>query len=736
MKPNVQPLFAKSGRHGCQPGPEALLENHLRQTHASSDGILEATITDQLTAFGLPGDPWDARLRRILPACCLWHDLGKANSHFARMLDGCRLPQGTRHEWVSLLLALEPVLREWMRPAFRCDEEWHSFLWAVAGHHRRDWPRVGVDGAGAELLVHVSRPAFRRCLDSFARAMDLPAPPRMDEDLRWSLTSRGIFHRLARLLQEERESFEEMGVEWRKFVALLKAGLIAADVAASVAADNNSMPQDWITTCLGCRPDPQDIEGLAAERLQGRQPRPFQLQVAEADAGVVLVEAGCGTGKTVAAYLRAARHPLWKGRRLYFCYPTTGTATEGFRDYLFDGPRSKARARLFHGREAIDRLLILDQADEDPAESLVRSESLAAWDTPVVACTVDTVLGLLQNHRRGIYAWPALAGSAFVFDEIHAYDDRLFGCLLKFLAWLPGMPVLLMSASLPDHRRHELERVLGNTGKTIGRVSGPAEIESIRRYQRVEQDPAAAAKHRRTLVVTNTVARCMAEAARRRHSGDSTVVYHSRFKYIDRVARHKEVVEAFRGDQEVTAVTTQVCEMSLDLSADVLVTDLAPVPALIQRLGRLNRHNPVGPKPFFVRDPGDPSPYGRPELDHAMEWLARLGDAPLSQTDLVAAWESAGDSRTRFPTDASWLDGGPESEPLELRDSGPNIPVLMEEDLHLLKADPSRLAGLIVPMPCGGGPDPAGLRRYRSVPVAPAGSINYDPHTGAQWQRN
>ena len=144
---------------------------------------------------------------------------------------------------------------------------------------------------------------------------------------------------------------------------------------------------------------------------------------------VVLVRAGCGTGKTVAAYHRAATR--WSGRRVYFCYPTTGTATEGFRGYLFDSEmkRSKLGARLFHGRARVDREMILrHRGDEDEFEIVARTESLEAWSTPVACCTADTVLGLIQNHRRGLFAWPALAQSAYVFDEIHSLSRVLVPC--------------------------------------------------------------------------------------------------------------------------------------------------------------------------------------------------------------------------------------------------------------------------------------------------------------------
>ena len=40
------------------------------------------------------------------------------------------------------------------------------------------------------------------------------------------------------------------------------------------------------------------------------------------------------------------------------------------------------------------------------------------WSTPVVPCTVDTVLGLVQNNKRGLFAWPALAERVAGFFDL------------------------------------------------------------------------------------------------------------------------------------------------------------------------------------------------------------------------------------------------------------------------------------------------------------------------------
>jgi CRISPR-associated endonuclease/helicase Cas3 len=429
------------------------------------------------------------------------------------------------------------------------------------------------------------------------------------------------------------------------------------------------------------------------------------------------------------------------------CYPTTGTATEGFKDYLHN-PDAEHNYRLFHGRADVDLAGLLPVRGDEPnaeADAAARLEALDAWGTPVVSCTVDTVLGLVQNSRRGLFAWPALAGAAFVFDEIHAYDDRLFGALLRFLQALPGAPVLLMTASLPKARRAALNDCLKRAKRPpVNEVPGPDDLEKRPRYTveppsadvagRVRQEVAAGGK---VLWVCNTVKRAMAAAS----SLPGSLVYHSRFRYCDRVDRHREVVAAFKPDHPggVVACCTQVAEMSLDLEGTtLLVTELAPVPALIQRLGRLNRDARDGdpPRPFIVIDVGDDHlPYTPDESAAAQEWLKALGTGPLSQRDLAEAWQKHDAGRKPDFVASAWLDGGPSTPVLELREASPGITVVLAADAAEVKAGRRKLAEVAIPMP----PPPKGLNWREwdllrgGVPVAPADAITYDPKGGAEW---
>jgi CRISPR-associated endonuclease/helicase Cas3 len=235
--------------------------------------------------------------------------------------------------------------------------------------------------------------------------------------------------------------------------------------------------------------------------------------------------------------------------------------------------------------------------------------------------------------------------------------------------------------------------------------------------------------------VSNTVARCMAVAGS--FPSASAYVYHSRFRYRDRVERHGAVIAAFRDPGGTVAATTQVAEISLDLSADLLVTDLAPVPAMIQRLGRLNRRStpdaPTPPAPCVVL-PFAGVPYEAHELADARAWVRRLHGRPLSQRDLVAAWTQPPQAPPA-PGGSAWLDGLFHTEPVRVRDASPGVTVLLESDAAAVRARQLRAEEAALPMPPPARViDVRGWPRVAYLPVAPQALISYNPMRGAEWR--
>lgn len=766
-------LLAKSIEGASFPRHTRLTQ-HLQDVFESATAILETSGADQLEAFGLDPKEWHNRFRCTVLLSAATHDLGKANNQFQAMIGGGTVTQTIRHEWVSVWFVEQPVIKDWLLPAVDgCQRCWHVAMAAVAGHH----PKHGrcsptIEKFGSEPInVIGSHPDFHACLVQIQSQFELGEPPTEipttlyegAKDRERPRQFRNIVDRLAQFCEDEINSDSS----WRRFCACVKACVVASDVAGSALwehLETESKRQAWISETLNRRPAPTQLQTIVSNRLDGHAPREFQTTIANSDASVTLVEAGCGSGKTVAAYMWAgSQHPE---RRLWFCYPTTGTATAGFQGYLLEtqtGDSTKQSvvdgADLFHSRREYDRIQILGtpQSDDNMDDLSVRVESLKAWDTKIVACTVDSLLLILQNQRRGLYSWPAIAQSAIVFDEVHSYDDVLFGNLLTFLRELPGIPVLLMTASLPLTRREAIEKITRRAKRSLCCISGPVDLEQLPRYISHRSDCSLNRDDALDLVrdefdaggrilwISNTVERTRKLGLEL--SDCNASVYHSRFIYKDRVDRHNEVTDLFDSNDAGCAATSQVAEMSLDLKhATFLVTELAPIPALIQRLGRLNRAIHPGmpeqdrpPRPFVVidsvRDDGEfsPAPYDLDELELAREWLSSLGSNSLSQSQLVDAWRAIDKSSKVKAETSGWLEGGLETPVDAIRAAGYGVTLVRESNLPDIKRDRSVVA-YTLPMNYPVSENwMAACGRRGGFPVASETAIDYCPKSGAVW---
>ncbi|MET9219045.1 type I-E CRISPR-associated protein Cse1/CasA [Streptomyces sp. NPDC003300] len=261
--------------------------------------------------------------------------------------------------------------------------------------------------------------------------------------------------------------------------------------------------------------------------------------------------------------------------------------------------------------------------------------------------TIDQVLFGSLKSRHLALRHLALAGKVVVIDEVHAYDAYMSTYLERVLEWLAAyrVPVVLLSATLPAGRRRALaEAYAGHPVSEADRSGDTSAAASAGTYPLltavspggptvVRQPPAASG--RRTdvhvqpldddvtilvdrledelsqggcaLVVRNTVDRAQEAAGRlRERFGEERVtVAHSRFVAADRARKDVELLDRFgpssrRPEGAHIVVATQVVEQSLDLDFDLLVTDLAPVDLILQRMGRLHRHD--RPRPPRLRD--------------------------------------------------------------------------------------------------------------------------------------
>jgi len=746
-------LLAKSSKTPNHPHYHETYVGHLVETARIAQHLVDKHGHFFLESLGLAREVWLEKLERAVTLGAFLHDVGKANHQFQRLVydrsvyDRSVPPQAFRHEFMSLLLALKwkPV-----SSIIEGDDKelTNASLFAIAGHHLKfdDLEMQPREGSGdSSVVLYTGHSDMKELLKRGNELFSFPLPSEHMSDIHVDL--------FGDPMKEVREWLLRAEVWWsqindalKNFVALVKALVINSDIVASAVLRERD-PIAWVDSVLGRVCSRDELLKVAQTALGENRPRVFQELAAKTRSRVTLIRAGCGTGKTVAAYLWAAEKA--NGRKVFFCYPTTGTTTQGYEDYALGNIES----RLIHSRSEVDleRLRETRGDEVDPFEPLMRYESLSAWDVPVIVATADTVLGIIQNNRRSLFSFPSIANGAFVFDEVHAYDDRLFGSLLRFMATFTGPPILVMTASLQQERLMRIKEVLARQGEQMSVVQGPEEFEQVKRYTIHEieiSDPweevaKVIRRGGKVLWVANTVERARAiwEKASREFE---PILYHSRYRYVDRMSHHKSVIDSFEKEGATLAVTTQVCEVSLDISADMLVTDLAPVPALIQRMGRVNRSTHVDrPKPIHIVDVSKPEPYLEEEIVASRKWFNELikdMGQTISQADLSSKFISYEESDGKGIVDSSWLDGGPFSRLAPLRKEGYTVSVVMQEDRWKCvgedgRAINSEVKKCSIPMPFW--PVMQELpkwERLNGVFVAPRGRIEYSEKLGGMWR--
>ncbi len=346
-----------------------------------------------------------------------------------------------------------------------------------------------------------------------------------------------------------------------------------------------------------------------------------------------------GAGKTEAAL---ERHRRLGSQSLYFALPTMATADAMFERVRRFYERSETTTgALLHGRASVNDFYV-GAAESDFDHSGDRATGLVAGQwlrgrhrgllAPVGVGTVDQVLAAVLRARYATVRLAAISNTHIIFDEVHSYDpyqQQMFCVVLRWLGIFRA-PVTLLSATLPSELaarysssylagwRQDAEvrqmpwEPLAYPGAVSASGGGLAEVAAIdpadERVVGLEFSqpsrgvvPAIVAEVRRLReeapnavigVVVNRVSHCVEVASEL--ADLRPLVLHARMPTALRAERQAELVAAVgpgsTADGQLV-VGTQVLEQSLDIDLDVLVTEFAPAPDLIQRTGRLWRHS-------------------------------------------------------------------------------------------------------------------------------------------------
>ncbi len=750
--------------------PSCLLEQHLKDVHSVATAIVDEIGSLALQSIGLyDSDAWLPRLYRTLTFAAATHDLGKANNRFQAMLrrDPVLGRQPIRHEALSvyILLCVNDIRQKVFHQGNPNIEDACALL-SILGHHTKYFTK-GSRTAGKSdpeasgcinLLIHHND--FASCLSVAGIQIEkLPVLDKLSTDDVLDDIDMQIMNVFYQYQDEfgynNQNPIQSLNSDWGRFLALIKVLIMTSDGAGSaIPRHPNTTPSQWTQRHLKARLQKDDLIFVIKKRLNGQNLRNFQKKIASSTSRITVAIAGCGTGKTIGAYGWANQRAL--NRKLCICYPTTGTATEGFGDYVID---SDIPSNLIHGRASVDLQGLLSNKHYSTNSHILKIKGLEHITCTIAVSTVDAVLGMLQNHKRGLYSSAAIVSSAFIFDEIHSYDDQLWRTLLCAMRFMRGTPVLLMTATLQQHRRTELI----NLFEDITFIDGPPELEEMKRYTIqdantktiIEKAADYVRQGMRVLFVSNTVERTMKRAAEVSKILNCTLgnppvlVYHSRFKYEDRVDRHRELINYFRSNGEnssgVIGFTTQVAEMSLDIDSDILITDLCPISSLIQRFGRLNRNaqpSTCAPRPCFVMDVADTKslPYDPIDLRLARQWLDLLKGIPISQKELNQAYDLLNQSNKQnddMPQPVPALIDDPiHAHPCSLRDQGITASFILAQDRNQAAQSADDAARLTLPMLLPSTGEHHAWPTLNMAFIVPKNAILYNPLLGASWCLN
>ena len=435
---------------------------------------------------------------------------------------------------------------------------------------------------------------------------------------------------------------------------------------------------DALLSITGLISSPKGYSGVGALLKEGYKPRFLQTRVDDLPLkqGVTIVEGPTGSGKTELALAYA-----WRlleenlADSIVFALPSQATSNamlprlDKMSGTLFnDHPNlllAHGNARFNKNFAEIRNRAYTIQGDEDAAAQCSQWLSQSRKRTllgQIAVCTIDQVLMSVLPVKHGFVSQFCTGRGVLIVDEVHAYDQYMYGLLIEVLKnqKAAGGSVVLLSATLPGFQKEQLleswganhsgmkdnyplitsfaaedlksfvldeneyprEADIKSVEKQIERTEDMKPSEEL--YERISK---AVKNGANVAVICNLVDDAQEiydRLSKMIDDPEKVQLFHSRFSLNDRQKIEEDVIAQFGGDEGrvrgKVLVSTQVIEQSLNVDFDWMITQLCPVDLLFQRIGRLQRfelkNRPVGfERPVCtVLAPVGPFEYGTHEL--------------------------------------------------------------------------------------------------------------------------
>lgn len=385
------------------------------------------------------------------------------------------------------------------------------------------------------------------------------------------------------------------------------------------------------------------IEDLFPEIFFEHAPTPLQAYASSCPLGegphLFIIEDATGSGKTEAAIILAHRlMASGAGQGIYIALPTMATANAMYGrvkdvvERIFED--NNYSMVLAHSSSRLYRLLrgylegVGNERGYTPGVSWLADNRKKALLAQVGVGTIDqALLGILPVHHQSLRLL-GLSRNILIVDEVHACDPYMHELLQRLLEFhgAVGGSAILLSATLPSNQRKSLAE---SFTRRIPGVKPDLQADGYPLLTHISpsltEERVFPMAQQRRIAVSLTSSTDEADAAviaaaqkgmcvcRIRNTVDDAVatwrylssvlpegmvcLFHARFTLGDRLKIEREVEEHFGKHSTPerrkgrVIVATQVVEQSLDLDFDFMVTDLAPIDRIIQRAGRVHRHD-------------------------------------------------------------------------------------------------------------------------------------------------
>jgi len=386
-----------------------------------------------------------------------------------------------------------------------------------------------------------------------------------------------------------------------------------------------------------------DAFDVTFKEVVGKEPYCFQRKAYQALCGFrpIIIRAPTGSGKSEAVlipFLMLSDDTL--PSQMIYSLPTRSLVEDlatRFRSYKEKEPFS---VKIHHGKKPESPYFFdLENGKIENAVVTTIDQAVTSY-----ACTP-----LSAPPRHGNIPAGAISSSFLVFDEVHCLNPDLglqSALLLAQHAYNLDLPFAILSATLPDVFLDGLKKRWSKL--EIVEPTSEDEVQTRRdRYVTLKQADGLLTKEQiltaiqdrpKAIVVCNTVNKAIelyrALEPEKAKLGVPILLLHSRFLPEHRQKIQEDLKDIFHPDSTKPGIliATQVIEVGLDISSPLLLTELCPIDALIQRAGRCARRGGQGL--VMVFDIEHPDPYSGKLVDETRKNLMKQRDK------LLLDWET------------------------------------------------------------------------------------------------